>query len=95
MYAVLEAAQADRHVFIHFHNHNLDFLTNGGHVGGVGAEIKEAVLIHGSNLEYSYIERSGGLSVVSWKLRVTDRSIVGKALGNGLSLDSAHARSSM
>ena len=90
MNAVLKSAQADRHVFIYLYDDCVSLLAHSRHVGGVRSEIEEAVLVHGSCLEHSYVERSLGVAVVSWKLRVADRSVEGEALGDGLSLNAAH-----
>ena len=61
-------------------------------MGCVGAEVKEAVLVHGGCLEDGHIRTVffGHIPVEAGQLRIAHGAVEGKALGNGFSLDAAH-----
>ena len=59
-------------------------------MGSIWSEVEITVLIHRSDLEYSYIRFGCGLTIVSRKLGITDRSIEAESLCDCLSLDTAH-----
>ena len=90
MNAVLKSAEADRHIFIDLYDDNLGSLAAGCHMGSIWSEVEITVLVHRSDLEYSYIRFGCGLTIVSRKLGITDRSIEAESLCDCLSLDTAH-----
>ena len=90
MNTLFGAAEAYRHILVHFHDNDLGSLTYSRHMGSVRSEVEETVLVHRGNLKYSYVRLILGFSVISRKLRVTDRSIVAEALRDCFSLDTAH-----
>ena len=90
MNTFLSAAEAYRHILVYFHDNDLGGLAYSSHMGSVRSEVEETVLVHRGNLEYSYVRLILRFSVISWKLRITDRSIVAEALRDRFSLDTAH-----
>ena len=85
-----EAAQAAGHVFVDFNDDLLGPLAHGGHMGGAGAEVEVAVLIHGSYLENGHVQVDGVFAVETGQLGITQGAIESKALFDSLTLDAGH-----
>ena len=59
-------------------------------MGGAGAEVEVAVLIHGSYLENGHVDVDGVLAVETGQLGITQGAVVGKALFDSFTLDTGH-----
>ena len=88
--AVVVAAQADRHVLVHFHKHLVGLAGSIGQMAGAGAEVEVAVAIHGGNHKHRNVQRVGAFAVVARQLGVAQGRIVSVTGGNGLALNAAH-----
>ena len=83
-------APAVGHLFVDFHDDGFRPFAYRLQMGCVGAETEVSAGIHGSHLNHHDIGRTVQIHIVAGQLRITDRAIVGDALGNGLSLNTAH-----
>ena len=90
MDAVLETTEAARHIFIYFNDDLLRIFTDSHHMGSVRSEIEIAVLIHRSYLEHCNIVFAVQIVVVTWKLGITDRSIVSESSADVFTFNTGH-----
>ena len=88
--ADLAAAKAHGHILVHFHDHLFAALAHSGHVAGVGAKVKVAVVVHGGNLEHGNIHILGHIAVVAGQLGIADGAVEAEALCHSLTLNAAH-----
>ena len=90
MDAVVEAAQADGHILVDFHNDGLGTLANGLHVRAAGAEVEVAVLIHGRHLKHGNIQALDAVAVIAGQFGITQGDIERETILNGLALNTGH-----